>query len=50
MRTFNDWNDPPPGFFDTDMVAHCGACAGMRRHSLMRVRDARSPSSTGGLV
>lgn len=24
VRTFNDWNDPPPGFFETDMVEHCG--------------------------
>ena len=24
MRTFSDWNDPPPGFFKMDMVAHCG--------------------------
>jgi len=21
VRTFNDWNDPPPGFFEMDMVA-----------------------------
>src|SRR5262245_48689815 len=24
VRTFNDWNDPKPGFFEMDMVAHCG--------------------------
>jgi len=24
VRTFSDWNDPPPGFFETDMVEHCG--------------------------
>lgn len=24
VRTFNDWNDPPPGFFESDMVEHCG--------------------------
>lgn len=24
IRTFNDWNDPPPGFFEIDMVAHGG--------------------------
>jgi hypothetical protein len=23
VRTFSDWNDPPPGFFETDMVEHC---------------------------
>ena len=22
IRTFNDWNDPPPGFCEIDMVAH----------------------------
>jgi hypothetical protein len=24
IRTFADWNDPPPGYFETDMVEHCG--------------------------
>jgi len=24
VRTFSDWNDPPPGFLETDMVEHCG--------------------------
>src|SRR5882724_7171759 len=24
VRTFGDWNDPPPGFFEMDMVVHCG--------------------------
>ena len=24
MRTFNDWNDVTPGFFETDLVAFCG--------------------------
>jgi hypothetical protein len=24
IRTFNDWNDPPPGFCEVDMVAHDG--------------------------
>lgn len=24
VRTFNDWNDPPPGYFESDMVEHCG--------------------------
>ena len=24
VRTFRDWNDPPPGFFEMDFVAHCG--------------------------
>jgi len=21
---FADWRDPPPGFFEVDMVEHCG--------------------------
>ena len=24
VRTFADWLDPPPGFFEIDMVEHCG--------------------------
>ena len=24
IRTFNDWNDPVPGFCEVDMVAHGG--------------------------
>ena len=24
VRTFGDWRDPPPGFFEIDMVEHCG--------------------------
>ena len=24
VRTFADWVDPPPGFFEIDMVEHCG--------------------------
>lgn len=24
VRTFSDWCDPPPGFFEIDMVEHCG--------------------------
>ena len=24
VRTFADWRDPPPGFFEIDRVAHCG--------------------------
>jgi hypothetical protein len=27
VRTFSDWRNPPPGFFEVDMVEHCG---GMR--------------------
>src|SRR4051812_20356179 len=24
VRTSKDWNNPPPGYFEMDMVAHCG--------------------------
>ncbi len=24
IRTFSDWNDVVPGFFEADLVAHCG--------------------------
>lgn len=36
VRTFADWNDPPPGFFEMDMVAHCGkSVGGSHVHSLV---------------
>ena len=28
MRTFPDWNRPPPGFLEIDLVAHCGESMG----------------------
>ena len=27
VRTFADWNDPPPGFMEADLVAHSGPTA-----------------------
>jgi hypothetical protein len=24
IRTFTDWDDPPPGYFEADLVAHSG--------------------------
>lgn len=27
VRTFSDWDDPPPGFFEADLVAHSGPVA-----------------------
>ena len=27
MRTFSDWDDPPPAFVEADLVAHCGPVA-----------------------
>jgi hypothetical protein len=37
VRTFADWRDPPPGFFEIDMVEHCGGSKIDREfvHSLM---------------
>jgi hypothetical protein len=28
VRTFADWQDPPPGYVEADLVAHCGESAG----------------------
>ena len=36
MRTFTDWNEPPPGSMEMDLVAHCGAVnRGSYVHSLV---------------
>jgi hypothetical protein len=36
VRTFGDWNDPPPGFLEMDMVVHCGkSTSGKYVHSLV---------------
>jgi transposase InsO family protein len=36
MRTFADWNEPPPGSMEMDLVAHCGAVnRGSYVHSLV---------------
>lgn len=36
VRTFGDWHDPPPGFFEADFVAHCGgSLAGSFVHSFV---------------
>ena len=36
VRTFGDWHDPSPGYFEMDMVAHCGkSTAGSYVHSLV---------------
>jgi len=37
VRTFADWNDPPPGFFEIDLVEHCGGVkeGGNHVHSLV---------------
>ncbi len=36
VRTYNDWNGPPPGFLEIDLVAHCGgSVSGSFIHSLV---------------
>jgi hypothetical protein len=36
VRTFGDWHDPAPGFFEMDMVLHCGkSTLGSYVHSLV---------------
>ena len=36
VRTYNDWNWPPPGFLEIDLVAHCGGTlSGSFIHSLV---------------
>jgi hypothetical protein len=51
VRTFNDWNDPPPGFFEMDMVAHCGkSVAGSHAHSLVLTDIASGWTEAAALV
>ena len=36
IRTYNDWNKPPPGYLEIDPVAHCGGpLSGSFIHSLV---------------
>lgn len=36
VRTYNDWNMPPPGYLEIDLVAHCGGpLSGSFIHSLV---------------
>ncbi len=36
VLTYNDWNWPPPGFLEIDLVAHCGGTlSGSFIHSLV---------------
>jgi len=51
VRTFNDWNDPPPGFFEMDMVAHCGkSVAGSHAHSLVLTDIASGWTEAAALI
>ena len=36
VRTYNDWNKPPPGYLEIDLAAHCGGpLSGSFIHSLV---------------
>jgi len=36
IRTYDDWKNPPPGYFEMDAVAHCAiSVAGNHIHSLV---------------
>jgi hypothetical protein len=36
IRTYEDWNNPPPGYFEMNLVAYCGSSvAGSHVHSLV---------------
>src|SRR5215831_17255560 len=64
VRTFDDWDDPPPGFVEADLVAHSGPVtrgsfvranlgADRHRHWLDRMRaaaGARTAAADGGTV
>jgi hypothetical protein len=51
VRTFGDWNDPPPGFFEMDFVAHCGtSVAGSHVHSLVLTDIASGWTESAAMV
>jgi hypothetical protein len=51
VRTFGDWNDPPPGYFEMDMVAHCGkSMAGSHVHSLVLTDIATGWTEAVGMI
>ena len=44
VRTFSDWRDPPPGFVEADLVAHCGP---VTRGSFVQTLGARISRRAG---
>jgi hypothetical protein len=51
VRTFNDWKDPPPGFTEADLVAHCGgSLAGSFVHTLTVTDIASGWTECGALA
>jgi hypothetical protein len=51
IRTFNDWKNPPAGYFEMDMVAHCGnSVAGSHVHSLVLTDIASGWTEAAALI
>ena len=51
IRTYEDWNDPPPGYFEMDLVAHCGSSvAGSHVHSLVLTDIASGWTEAAALI
>lgn len=51
VRTFNDWKDPPPGFTEADLVAHCGgSLSGSFVHTLTVTDIASGWTECGALA
>lgn len=51
IRTYEDWNNPPPGYFEMDMVAHCGtSVAGSHVHSLVLTDIASGWTEAAALI
>lgn len=51
IRTYEDWNNPPPGYFEMDLVAHCGSSvAGSHVHSLVLTDIASAWTEAAALI
>ena len=51
IRTYEGWDNPPPGYFEMDMVAHCGtSVAGSHIHSLVLTDIASGWTEAAALI
>jgi hypothetical protein len=51
IRTYEDWNNPPPGYFEMDLVAHCGSSVGGSHvHSLVLTDIASGWTEAAALI
>lgn len=51
IRTYEDWNNPPSGYFEMDLVAHCGSSvAGSHVHSLVLTDIASGWTEAAALI